>query len=262
METGLRGRGALVGGASRGLGRAVAEALAAEGCRLALWARGGSALDEAAAEIGSVYGVEATAVAADASDPFAPGIVADAAREALGDVDIVVLNGGGPPPVDPTATTEEGWNEAFQLLATTPILLATNLLPGMRSRRWGRIVGILSSVTRQPVSDLVYSASGRSALALWMKTASAVVAGDGVTVNGVLPGRLDTERVAQLDQARADREGRGVDQVRTAWERTIPAGRYGRPEDLASLVVYLCSERAGYQTGTFTAVDGGLIQGL
>jgi 3-oxoacyl-[acyl-carrier protein] reductase len=260
--TGLGGRAALVGGASRGLGRAIAEGLAAEGCHLALWSRGGEALDEAVAEIASMYGVQAHAVTADASDPLAAEIVADAARDALGQVDIVVLNAGGPQTADPTQTTAEGWGEAFQLLATTPIMLATYLLPDMRRRRWGRVVGVLSSVIRQPVPDLVYSASGRSALAVWLKTTSSVVAADGVTMNGVLPGRLETERVAQLDRLRADREGRTGEEVRAAWERTIPAGRYGDPDELASLVVYLCSERAGYQTGTFTAVDGGLIQGL
>jgi len=262
MELGLDGRGALVGGASKGLGRAVAEGLAAEGCRLALWSRGGEALDEAVAEIRSMYGVETHAVAADASDPFAAGIVADAARDALGQVDIVVLNSGGPPTADPTDTNAEGWGGAFQLLATTPIMVATHLLPGMRERRWGRVVGILSWVIRQPTADLVYSESGRSALATWMKATSAVVAADGVTINGVLPGAIDTERAAALDRLRADREGRSPVDVRAAREATIPAHRYGKPEELASLVVYLCSDRASYQTGTLTALDGGLIQGL
>lgn len=262
METGLGGRGAVVGGASRGLGQAVAAGLAAEGCRLLLWSRGGEALEEAAREIRSMYGVEVHSVGADAADPFAPGIVADAARDALGAVDIVVLNSGGPPTADPTRTDPEGWQHAFQLLATTPIMLATHLLPAMRERRWGRIVAVLGSAIRQPVPELVYSASARGALALWLKTTAPVVAAEGVTMNGVVPGRIDTARVAELDQLRADRQGISAQEVRRASQEAIPAGRYGTPEELASLVVYLCSNLAGYQTGTLVAVDGGLIQGV
>lgn len=262
MDTGLAGRSAIVGGASKGLGRAVAEALAAEGCRLLLWSRGGQALDETADGIRSMYGVDVATVGADARDPLAAGIMAEAARDALGEVDIVVLNSGGPPTGDPTATDADGWRDAFQLLATTPIMLATELLPGMRERRWGRIVAILSSVVRQPTPPLVYSSSARSALALWIKTVSSVVAADGVTVNGVLPGRLDTERVADLDRIAADERGRSPEEQRAMSQAAIPAKRYGRPEELASLVAYLCSEVASYQTGTFVPVDGGMIQGI
>jgi 3-oxoacyl-[acyl-carrier protein] reductase len=262
MDLGLAGKGALVGGGSSGLGRATAEALASEGCRLAIWSRGGKALDAAAAEIRAQHGVEVTAIAADASDPGAARTVGGAARQALGAVDIVVLNAGGPPPVDPTATDADGWARAFQLLATTPIELATLLLPEMRERRWGRIVAILSSGVRQPIPDLVYSNAGRGALMAWLKTTARAVASEGVTINGILPGRLATPRIAQLDGGRAAKTGRSVDEVRAAHLATIPAGRYGRPEELASLVAYLCSEAAGYQTGTFSAVDGGLIAGL
>ncbi|MHB8459760.1 MAG: SDR family oxidoreductase [Candidatus Limnocylindrales bacterium] len=262
MDLGLSGRGALVGGASSGLGRASAEALAAEGCRLVLWSRGGPGLDDAATMLRTRHGVEVATVAADAADPKAASIVAAAARSALGDVDIVVLNAGGPPPVDPTATDPAGWARAFQLLATTPIELATHLLPGMQARGWGRIVAILSSGIRQPIPDLVYSNAGRSALMAWLKTTARVVARDGVTINGVVPGRLETPRIVSLDRGRAEQTGETEEAVRASHLATIPAGRYGRPDELASLVTYLCSERASYQTGTFSAVDGGLIAGL
>jgi 3-oxoacyl-[acyl-carrier protein] reductase len=262
MDLGLAGRTALVGGASSGLGRASAEALAAEGCRLAIWSRGRPGLETLAADLRERHGGEVVVLEGDATESGTGARIAAEALAALGTVDIVVLNAGGPPTVDPTATDATGWALAFQLLAITPIELASALLPGMRARRWGRIVGILSSGVRQPIPDLVYSNAGRGALVAWLKTTARVVAADGVTVNGVLPGRLDTPRVASLDQGRAERTGATVDAVRTAHLATIPAGRYGRPEELGSLVAYLASAAAGYQTGTFTAVDGGLISGL
>ena len=262
MDLGLVGRGALVGGGSSGLGRASAEALAAEGCRLVLWSRGGAGLERAAAEIRARYGTDVATIGADAADPSSARIVAEAARAALGTVDIVVLNAGGPPPVDPTATEPAAWARAFQLLATTPIELATLLLPELRERGWGRIVAILSSGVRQPIPDLVYSTAGRGALMAWLKTIARTVAADGVTVNGILPGRLATPRIESLDGGRAEKTGRPIDEIRAGHIAAIPAGRYGRPEELGSLVAYLASERASYQTGTFTAVDGGQIAGL
>ena len=262
MDLGLTDRAALVGGASSGLGRATAEALAAEGCRLAIWSRDASALEQVAADLHSRHGAEVHVLTGDAAEPGTGTRVASEAEAVLGQVDIIVLNAGGPPPVDPTQTDAAGWSRAFQLLAITPIELASVLLPGMRARGWGRVVGILSSGVRQPIPDLVYSNGGRAALLAWLKTTARAVAADGVTLNGVMPGRLATPRIESLDQARADRTATTIEAVRTAQLSTIPAGRYGRPEELASLVAYLCSEQAGYQTGTFSAVDGGLIVGL
>jgi 3-oxoacyl-[acyl-carrier protein] reductase len=180
------------------------------------------------------------------------------AGRALGPLDIAVLNAGDRP-CRPTATDAEGWERAFQLLATTPIDLATRLLPGMRERGWGRIVAIMSYGVRQPIETLVYSNAGRSALGAWLKTTARVVAADGVTLNGVLPGRFDTPRIEALDRGTAADRAR-AEAVRAAHEATIPARRYGRPDELAGLVAYLCSEPARYQTGTFTAVDGGLLE--
>lgn len=259
MDLALRGRTAVVGGATSGLGRASAEALAAEGCRLLIWSRDQARLEDAAQAL-RAHGVEVALVAADAAEPNAAETVARAA-ETIGPIDILVLNAGGPPTTDPTATDREAWQHAFQLLAETPIDLATRLLPGMRERGWGRVISILSSGVRQPIGDLVYSNSGRSALAAWLKTTARAIASEGVTVNGVMPGRIATPRIQQLDSGRAEREGTTEDEVRTAHIRTIPAGRYGRPEELGALVAFLASERASYITGQLIAVDGGLIAG-
>jgi 3-oxoacyl-[acyl-carrier protein] reductase len=261
VDLGLRGRLAVVGGATSGLGRASADALAAEGCDLLIWSRNADRLAAAARELAKAHGIRVEHVAADAAQPGAAREVAGAAAS-IGPVDILVLNAGGPPMVDPAATEPDGWTRAFQLLATTPIELATLLLPAMRERGWGRVVAVLSSSIRQPVPDLVYSTAGRSALAAWLKTAARAVAAEGVTVNGVMPGRIATPRVHELDAGRAEREGTTEEEVRAGHMTTIPAGRYGAPEELGAMVAFLASERASYVTGQLVAVDGGLIAGL
>ncbi len=262
MDLGLRGKTALVGGASAGLGRASAERLAGEGCRLALWSRGGEALERAAAEISSSHSVEVATISGDASEPETAARVAAEAERALGQVDILVLNAGGPPASEATATDAAEWRRSFQLLAITPIELATLLLPGMRRRGWGRIVAILSSGVRQPIPELAYSNACRSALQAWLKTIAPEAIAAGVTVNGVLPGRLDTARVASLDGLRAERTGKTLQETRAQFERSIPAGRYGTPDELGAYVAWLCSEPARYQTGTFVPIDGGMLRAL
>ncbi len=261
MELGLRGRRAVVGGATSGLGRASADALAAEGCELLIWSRSDERLVASASELRAAHRVRVEHVAADAADSSAAATVAEAA-ERFGPIDILVLNAGGPPTTDPTATDPAAWHRVFQLLAATPIELATRLLPGMREKGWGRVVAILSSGVRQPIGDLVYSNAGRSALAAWLKTTARAIAVEGVTVNGVMPGRIATPRIHELDSGRAEREGTTEDAVRNRHLATIPAARYGLPEELGAVVAFLASERASYITGQLIAVDGGLIAGL
>jgi 3-oxoacyl-[acyl-carrier protein] reductase len=262
MDLGIRGRRALVGGASSGLGLAIAERLATEGCSLAITSRRGDALRDIAADLGRRHGVPVTGLEADFTDPGAAASLAGRVVDALGGVDILVLNAGGPPTVDVTATDADGWQRALQLLVLTPIELATRLLPAMRAQGWGRIVAVGSYAARQPIEELAYSNAGRNALMAWLKTMSRVVAADGITVNGALPGRQATARIESLDRQTAERTGRTVEEVRAAHLATIPAGRYGQPDEFASYVAYLCGEPAAYQTGTFTVIDGGLVVGF
>lgn len=261
MELGLAGRTAVIGGASAGLGAAVAESLAAEGCRLLLWARSEERLQATAQRLSQAHGTDVETLVADAAEPAAAARIVEAAQR-MGTVDICVLNAGGPPTVDPLATDPDGWRHAFQLLAITPIAIATALLPAMRAQGRGRVVALMSSVIREPIPTLVYSTAGRSALAGWLKTAAVAVAADGVTINGVVTGRVHTDRIDALDRERAEREARSLDEVRAETQATIPAARYGRPEELASLAAYLCSDAASYITGALIPVDGGLLRGI
>ncbi|MFI5914045.1 SDR family oxidoreductase [Dactylosporangium sp. NPDC051541] len=253
---------AVVGGAGSGLGAAIAHELAGRGHDLLLWARNRDRLDLVAADLRAKHGITVHTLSADASLPDAAATVADAAPHTLGHVDVCVLNAGGPPPVPADRTDADGWRTALQLLTVTPIDLATRLLPGMRQRGNGRIIAVLSSGVREPLPDLAYSNGGRAALTAWLKTVARLVAADGVTVNGVVPGRIDTERVAALDAARAQRTGQDVAEVRAAAMAEIPTGRYGRPEEFASVVGFLSSPEASYVTASLLSVDGGLMRSL
>jgi 3-oxoacyl-[acyl-carrier protein] reductase len=254
MDLGLTGKVALVLGSTGGLGRASAEALAAEGAHVVIAGRRAELVAQIADSLPS-----ATGVVVDLSDPDAPATLVARAREELGEVDIVVLNGGGPPPGAADTFTAEAAQAAFDLLLKQHVRLVGEILPGMRERAWGRILAIGSSGVRQPITTLTASNVGRAALAAYLKTLAGTVAGDGVTVNMVLPGRVDTDRVAQLDRAAAERTGGTPEAARTASEAAIPAGRYGDPAEFGAVVAFLASRQAAYLTGEQVRVDGGLV---
>lgn len=255
MKLDLDGRTALVCASTSGLGLAIARALDDEGANVVLCGRRG---ELAAAEAERMS--HALGVGADLTDPAAPRRLVDAAVEAFGPVDILVLNAGGPPPGPAVDTSTDTLRAGAATMLYPMQELVRLTVPAMRSRRWGRVLAVGSSGVEQPLPDLAVSNAVRAALAGLLKTLAAEVAGDGVTVNMLLPGRIATDRVAALDRAKAEREGRDVADVEAASRASIPAGRYGRPEEFGDVAAFLCSDRAGYVTGTRIRVDGGLVR--
>lgn len=258
MDLGLSGKVALVGGSSRGLGRAVATELAAEGADVVICARGEEALEEARAEIEAETGGSVAAVAADLSTTEGIDAVVEGARRAFGPVDILCTNTGGPPAGSFEAHDIETWRSAERLLLESVVELVRRVLPNMKDRGWGRIVTITSIAVKQPVQNLILSNSMRAAVTGLARTLANEVAPRGVTVNNVMPGYTHTARLEEL----AGASGEDDDDAFERWTREIPMGRIGQPRELAALVAFLASERAGYITGTSIPVDGGWIRSL
>ncbi len=262
MDLGLNGKVALVAAASKGLGRAIAEELAAEGTSLVLCARGEAALEETRASIVDASGVEVTSVVADVSVPAEVDAVVNAGIERFGRIDILVTNAGGPPSGPFESLTTEMWDAAVRLTLMSAVNLARGVLPGMRERKWGRIINVTSIAVKQPVNGLMLSNSVRSAVTGFARTLANEVAPLGITVNNILPGYTRTNRVEELATAIAGREAVSVGEALSKWEAEIPMGRLGEPRELAALAAFLASERASYITGSSIAVDGGWIKGL
>jgi 3-oxoacyl-[acyl-carrier protein] reductase len=247
VDLGLAGRVALVMGASRGIGEAIAAALAREGAQVAIASRSRERLEEALAAIDG----EASAFVADATDLDRLAELPGEVEAAVGPLDILVANTGGPPLGGALDHELEEWERAYRSLVLAPRVLAGAVVPGMRERGWGRIVNVGSSSTREPIPGLGLSNSHRMAAVGFLKTLSREVAADGITVNTVATGRFATERLA-------DNAG-SLEAAEAAARSEVPAGRLGRPEEYGDLVAFLCSERAAYVTGTVIPIDGGLL---
>ena len=257
MDLGLSGRTAVVGASTGGLGEAVARALAAEGANVVVSGRRGERAAQIAAELPRAVGVAMDLLAPDGPDQLYAAAVA-----AFGGVDVLVLNGPGPRPAAAAEVGGEDVAQAVDTLVRPHQRLVQLALPGMRERRWGRVLAVGSSGVTSPLPNLALSNLGRAALAGYLKTLAAETAADGVTVNLLLPGRIATDRVASLDAAAAQRSGRTVEEVEAASRATIPAGRYGQPEEFGAVGAFLCSDLASYVTGTALRCDGGLVRTL
>jgi 3-oxoacyl-[acyl-carrier protein] reductase len=250
MDLGIKGRVALVMGASKGLGRGIAAVLAREGARAAIVSRSRERLDATVAELGG----ETVAFVADAGDLDRVARLPDEVEAALGPIDILVTNTGGPPPGTALDNSIEEWEEAYRSLVLGVRVLAEGVLPGMRERGWGRIVNVGSNSTVEPIPTLAISNSVRQAAIGFLKTLSREVAADGITVNTVVTGKFATDRLAA-------NEGSMEDAERSARE-TVPAGRLGLPEEFGDLVAFLASDRAAYLTGITIPIDGGLLRSV
>lgn len=262
MDLGLRGKVALVAASSRGLGRATAEELAAEGADLVMCARSEGPLREAAAAIERASGVRVVALPADLADPDAVDRVVAEALGTFGRVDVLVTNTGGPPAGPFESHSREAWHEAVRQNLDSVLNLVRPILPGMKERRWGRIINVTSITVKQPVDNLILSNSVRAAVTGFARTLATEVAPFGVTVNNVLPGYTRTQRVEELAAKNAATFGGSPADAFAAWEREIPMRRLGEPREFGALVAFLASERASYITGTSVPVDGGWIRSL
>lgn len=258
MDLGIANKTALVLGGGGGLGRAISKALAAEGARIAIADLNQDAIVGTQAALGS----KSLGLAWDLADLSVIDANVAKIEKELGTVDILVSLTGGPPPT-PAAGQDPGlWLKHFNAMVLSVIAITDRVLPGMRAKKWGRIITSTSSGVVAPIPNLGISNALRLSLVGWSKTLAREVARDGITANIILPGRIATDRIRFLDEQKAKREGRTVEEVSAESTASIPAGRYGRPEEYGDVVAFLASERAAYITGSSIRADGGLIPSI
>jgi 3-oxoacyl-[acyl-carrier protein] reductase len=262
MDLGLKGKVALVAGASQGMGRATALSFAREGAKVSICARGEGALNDAAAMIRRETGGEVLSMVADMSKADDIKRFVNTSAQHFGRVDVIVNNAGGPPPGEFMKFTDDDWNNAYNLSFMSTMRMTREAVPHMRKVGGGRIINITSYAVKEPIAGLVLSNAVRSAVIGLAKTLSRELGGDNILINNVCPGRIDTDRAQKLNKARADRLGRPVEEINKAMAAEVPLGRYGTAEETADLIVFLGSDRASYITGTTILIDGGLVRGI
>jgi 3-oxoacyl-[acyl-carrier protein] reductase len=262
MQTGLQHRVAIVAASSQGLGRATAEAFAAEGCRVAMCSRNQQSLQMVADRIRKQYNTEVFAEALDVSESNAVHDFVEAVVRKFRGVDVCVTNAGGPPAKGFLAATVEDWHQAVALNFLSTVYFAHEVIPHMQRKRWGRIITITSVTTKQPVADLVLSNAVRAAVVGLVKSLANEFGKDGILVNNVGPGYTATDRLKELAKARSAASGKSEQEIFDGWAVDAPLKRLGEPRELADTIVWLASERASYITGQTILVDGGLYKGL
>jgi 3-oxoacyl-[acyl-carrier protein] reductase len=262
MDSGLKNRVAVVAASSQGIGRATAEGLAAEGCKVALCARNEATLVQAAEAIRQSYGVEVLAEAFDVTEAQAVHGFVEKVAARFGGVDICVTNAGGPPAKGFLAASNEEWQRAVELNFLSTVYFAKEVIPHMQKKKWGRIVTITSITTKQPVADLVLSNAVRAAVVGLVKSLANEFGKDGILVNNVGPGYTATDRLKDLAASRSKASGKTQQEIFEGWAADAPLKRLGEPREVADAIVWLASERASYITGQTILVDGGIYKGL